>query len=81
MRKNRTTEKAHEVRTTAVKMTRPKSLEELLKSFHDCRDCQSCIPLRKKWACEQSLDSPVGEMIIFNHHYITPCEKFTQKEK
>lgn len=80
MKKNRTTEKAHEVRTTAVKMTRPKSLEEIMKSFHDCRDCQSCVPLFKKWACELSLDSPDDEVIIFKHHYITPCEKFTQKQ-
>lgn len=78
---NRTMEKAREARTTAVKLTQPKPLEELLKSFHDCRDCQRCIALFKKWACELTLDSPDDEVIIFNHHYISPCEKFKQKEK
>lgn len=77
---NRTMKKAREAGTTAVKMTRPKSLEELLKSFHDCRDCQSCIQLRAKWVCKESIDSPDDEVIIFKHHYITSCEKFTQKE-
>lgn len=79
MRKNRTTEKAHEVRTTAVNLTQPKSLDDILKTFHDCRDCQSCIALFKKWACELSLDSPDDEVIIFKHHYISSCEKFVQK--
>lgn len=80
MKKNRTMEKAREARTTAVKLTQPKPLDEILKSFHDCRDCQSCIPLLKRWACEQSLDDPDDEIIIFKHHYITRCEKFVQKD-
>lgn len=81
MRKDRTTEKAHEVRTTAVILTQPKSLEEILKSFHDCRDCLHCFRMQASWICDESVDSPDNEVIVFKHHYITPCEKFTQKEK
>lgn len=81
MRKNRTTEKAHEVRTTAVILTQPKSLEEILKSFHDCRDCLHSFRMHASWICEESVDSPDNEVIVFKHHYITSCEKFTQKEK
>ena len=80
MRKNRTTEKAHEVRTTAVKMTRPKSLEEILKTFHDCRDCKHCIHGRTRWFCEISFNEPGNEIIMFKSHYITSCEKFVQKQ-
>lgn len=77
---NRTMKKAREAGTTAVKMTRPKSLEEIMKSFHDCRDCKHCIQGRTRWFCEISFDEPGNEIIMFKHHYITPCEKFTQKQ-
>lgn len=81
MEKNRTMKKAREARTTAVILTEPKSLDDILKSIHDCRDCQHCIRLVNRWICNDSLDSRDDEVIAFKHHYISPCEKFTQKYK
>lgn len=81
MRKNRTTEKAHEVRTTAVILTQPKPLEEILKTFHDCRDCKHCFRMFAFWHCELSPETPEDEIVMFKHHLIKSCEKFTQKEK
>ena len=78
---NRTMKKAREARTTAVILTQPKPLEEILKTFHDCRDCKHCIHGRTRWFCEISFNEPGNEIIMFKSHYITPCEKFTQKEK
>ena len=80
MKKNRTIEKAREARTTAVKMTQPKSLEELLKTFHDCRDCAHCFRMFAFWHCELSPETPEDEIVMFKHHFITSCEKFVQKD-
>lgn len=76
---NRTIEKARGARTTAVILTQPKSLDEILKSFHDCRDCLHSFKMHAHWVCRESFDSPDDEVITFKHHYITSCEKFTQK--
>lgn len=79
--KKRTTEKAREARTTAVILTQPKPLGDIIKSFHDCRDCKHCFRMFKFWHCELSPETPEDEIVMFKHHKIIICERFEQKDK
>ena len=77
---NRTMKKAREARTTAVILTQPKPLEEILKSFPDCRACKHCFRMFAFWQCELSPETPEDEIVMFKHHLIKSCEKFVQKQ-
>ena len=74
---NRTIEKINVVSKTTDILEQPKSVEEILESFHDCRDCKNCLRMLTYWKCAKQKEKHFD----YEHHYITNCEKFTLKEK